>query len=252
VKNFEALERQKILADEKLADFIKKYKTDVEVVQTQLFEKDEQMSCVMDELEQQRKLIAESNQSQEELTRLPVLQGTIDLLESDLAVRDTSIAQLKAEILILKESSSNAQLFADEINSLKLELQTAEDEKNVLFKQLELVNQNADNPDQSQAAQIDFLQSIIASNQEKLAVKDAEIAELEKLIIDGPKTGLEIAEEAAEYSNTRFYCDTCEIFDAHDTEKCPILANDTEKIHAKPDLKVFSMDDYDYDDDETF
>ena len=115
-------------------------------------------------------------------------------------VRDTSIAQLKAEILILKESSSNAALFADEINALKLELQTAEEEKDVLFKQLELVNQNADDPDQSQAAQIDFLQSIIASNQEKLSLKDAEIAELEKLIIDGPKGGLEVAEEAAEYA----------------------------------------------------
>ena len=65
VKNFEALEKQKVVADEKLADFIKKYKNDVDTVKTQLFEKDEQISCIMDELEQQKKLIAESDRDQE-------------------------------------------------------------------------------------------------------------------------------------------------------------------------------------------
>ena len=85
--------------------------------------------------------------------------------------------------------------------------------------------------------QIDFLNSIIGDNSLKLQQKDNEIKELERLLIIGDINKFDQqnlngdpndATVYDDYGNElprkseRAYCDICEIFDAHETEECPI------------------------------
>lgn len=191
-----------------------------------------------------------------------ILQETINFLESDaeasLAPLQQQIDQQEIEINTLREKASNSTVFADEISFLKDQVDTLEEEKDVLHQQLQTANAtNGENGDQNMLQQIDFLNSIIADNQDKLKQKESEIKELEKLILNGAVDEAEMvyneyhdgSGEAA--GSARAYCDICEVFDEHDTEQCPIQGGDNgEKSYNHVDLKTYNFDGYD--DDETF
>lgn len=190
-----------------------------------------------------------------------ILQETINLLESDaeasLLPLQQQIDQQEIEINTLREKASTSTLFADEISFLKDQVDTLEEEKDILHQQLQTANAtNCENGDQNMLQQIDFLNSIIADNQDKLKQKESEIKELEKLILNGAVDEAELvyneyhdgSGEAA--GSARAYCDICEVFDEHDTEQCPIQGGDNEKSYNHVDLKTYNFDGYD--DDETF
>merc|ERR1712071_285619 len=114
-----------------------------------------------------------------------VLQDTVNLLEDDVKEREGQLAQKDVLIATLHEKGSNAEIFADEIDLLKGTIDTLEDEKDLLQKQMDTANMaQAGSGNENLLSQIDFLNSIIADSQDKLAQKDAEIKELEKLIVN--------------------------------------------------------------------
>ena len=120
------------------------------------------------------------------------MQETINFLEEDANEAKEKLERKEAEIRTLREKSSNSEIFADEISLLKDQVETLEQEKDVLYSQLQTANDShAAQGDQNLVSQIEFLNSIIADNQEKLKIKDAEIKELEKLIVAGAVTEVE-------------------------------------------------------------
>ena len=140
---------------------------------------------------------------------------------------------------------------------LKDQVETLEQEKDVLYQQLNTANNaSAGEGDNNLLQQIEFLNSIIADNQDKLKQKESEIKELEKLIVSGAVDEAEQVYDEfhdgsdAAVNSARAYCDICEVFDEHDTEQCPIQGGDNEKSYNHVDFKTYDFDGYD--DDETF
>lgn len=79
----------------------------------------------------------------------------------------------------------------------------------------------------------DFLNTVIVNLQRKLTEKEAKIKELELMLINGGDLPPSDDDGEGDVDTSRrrglqprLFCDICDVFDAHDTEDCPIQCGD--------------------------
>ena len=211
-----------------------------------------------------------------------------------------TIQTKEKQILTLQEKAASLGRLETEIAGLTSQIDTLKDENFSLSTQLETANATFRDTDtgvstgaastvgpesgitkeksaagggiseekyESLLQQIDFLNSIIGDNANKLQQKDNEIKELERLLFIGDMKNFdkENGEEDPifdEFGNEisrkaeRMYCDICEVFDAHETEDCPIQGDEMPEpqldLYKKYGNRVDSSAPVEWDDDETY
>ncbi|XP_055713416.1 restin homolog isoform X4 [Phlebotomus papatasi] len=144
--------------------------------------------------------------------------------------RDEKINLLERQEGILKEKITTLQKHLD---SLQSQVEDRELQLKVTRSQLEAAKSNPVAPaaeivdDSDAGAQINFLNSIIADMQRKNTELVARVQILEAGPADSGYNGLNLEMPIRRKPAPRLYCDICDIFDAHDTEDCPVQASDS-------------------------
>ncbi|XP_059609568.1 restin homolog isoform X3 [Phlebotomus argentipes] len=172
----------------------------------------------------------DSSRAAQDVEMSELLQKLKELTEK-LCRRDDKIVQFERQESHLK----------GEVAALHAMLQEREVQLKVVKNQLEAARSNPVAPavntvdDSDAGAQISFLNSIIADMQKKNTELVARVQILEAAPGDFSQNGLNLEMPVRRKPAPRLFCDICDIFDAHDTEDCPLQASDSP---VPPDLVV--------------
>uniref|UniRef100_H2YS32 CAP-Gly domain-containing protein n=1 Tax=Ciona savignyi TaxID=51511 RepID=H2YS32_CIOSA len=125
----------------------------------------------------------------------------------------------------LNEIRQSNQLLSGEVEKLKCEKQILESdvcEKNQLLQSSNQQQTQVCYSNGSDGVQVDFLNTVIFDQQQKIKMLTDKIEELERMMLgdeDEDHAGLDGTESRK--LAPRLFCDICDIFDAHETEDCP-------------------------------
>uniref|UniRef100_A0A1I8NU60 CAP-Gly domain-containing protein n=1 Tax=Stomoxys calcitrans TaxID=35570 RepID=A0A1I8NU60_STOCA len=209
-----------------------------------------------EELKQQYTLTEAKLKEQHEFEQqLEEYKKIIDELDDASTEKTTQLQQLQTHISQLQQNQSKnlerEQTLSMECANLQRKLEVAEMEKTkeiVTLKQRISDLQSTSNLKQNgagngprqegtdngdSAAQIDFLNSIIADMQKKNDTLKAKIEALEALPTDFTKPkAFELLTRRK--PAPRVFCDICDEFDKHETEDCPLQASDDRDYSPPP------------------